>query len=106
MRKELVTLLCVLVFGAGFLLGRKFPARHYDKYGSGPLLVNSSTGKICNPLKSAQEAARNARDKSDAAIFGQQPAQKSDTPLPPITPFSTVSELTDPITYVPLCGEE
>jgi hypothetical protein len=84
----------MLVLAAGFLVGRKFPGRHYDKYGSGPLLVNSSTGKICNPLKSAQEAARNAGAKSDAAFFGQQPAPKPD------------AELIDPITYVPSCGEE
>ena len=107
MRKELVTLLCVLVFAAGFFLGRAFPPRHYDRYGNGPLLVNSSTGKICNPFKSTQESARNAGAKSDAAFFGQpQTATKPDVPLAPITPLPTVSELTDPTTYVPSCGEE
>jgi len=105
MRKEIAALLCVLVFAAGFFIGHEFPARHYDKYGSGPLLVDSSTGKICNPLKLAQEAARKAGDKSDAAFFGQQPASKPDA-LPPITPFPAVSEFADPIRYVPSCGEE
>ncbi len=90
-RKELVVVLLVLVFVAGFFLGRAFPGRHYDKYGNGPLLVNTSTGKVCNPLKPFQQAARD-----------------SDSPFKDLGghPVPTVSELKDLNTYVPSCGEE
>ena len=88
-RKELVIILLVLVFAAGFLLGRKFLARHYEKYGNGPFFVNTSTGKVCNPLKSFQQEARDSPIKD---LGGRS--------LP------TTSELSDPNTYVPACGEE
>lgn len=38
------------VFVGGFLAGRRFPAHHYERLGSGPYLFDTATGRACNPL--------------------------------------------------------
>ena len=45
----LATGLSVVAFAGGFLTGRMFPTHHYEKFGSGPYVLDSSTGKICDP---------------------------------------------------------
>jgi hypothetical protein len=37
-------------FGSGLLIGRQFPAHHYERFGSSSYLFEVSTGKLCNPL--------------------------------------------------------
>ncbi|MGA8012894.1 MAG: hypothetical protein WB949_10750, partial [Candidatus Acidiferrales bacterium] len=41
----------VLVFASGFWVGRRFPAHHYTAFSMGefPLLIDSTTGKVCVP---------------------------------------------------------
>lgn len=39
-------------FGAGLLIGRQFPARHYEKLNqSTSYLFDVNTGQICNPVQ-------------------------------------------------------
>jgi hypothetical protein len=38
-------------FGSGFLAGRAFPAHHYQRFGETQYLLDSSTGRVCDPLK-------------------------------------------------------
>lgn len=42
------TVLSVVLFGAGFLIGRQFPEHHYERFGKGPFLYDSSSGRICS----------------------------------------------------------
>ncbi len=46
-------------FGSGLLVGRQFPAHHYERFGNSTYLLDSATGKVCDlgPLPAAQEAA-------------------------------------------------
>jgi hypothetical protein len=59
----------ILVFGAGILIGRQFPAHHYEKLPESPYLMDTTSGKICTlngrdpfnePPKSADEMPKNA----------------------------------------------
>jgi hypothetical protein len=43
-------LCAVLLFGSGILLGRQFPAHHFEKLPQSTYLLDSSTGHICDLL--------------------------------------------------------
>ena len=48
MKKEIALTLIAVALAGGFLLGRQFPAHHYEHIGEyGPLFLDSATGKIC-----------------------------------------------------------
>ena len=40
----------IVSFGAGLLLGRQFPAHHYEKFGVSRMLLDTTTGMVCDPL--------------------------------------------------------
>ena len=40
--------LLIGIFVAGFFLGRAFPAHHYERFGNGPFLLDTSTGTVCD----------------------------------------------------------
>ena len=42
---------CIVGFGSGLLVGRQFPAHHFERFGNSSYLLDTSTGKICDPLK-------------------------------------------------------
>jgi hypothetical protein len=35
-------------FGSGLLIGRQFPAHHYERFGETRYLLDSTTGKVCD----------------------------------------------------------
>jgi hypothetical protein len=37
-------------FGVGVMAGRQFPAHHFERFGASRYLLDSATGKICDPL--------------------------------------------------------
>lgn len=41
------TLSGAIVFGAGLLVGRQFPAHHYEELGATSKLFDSTTGHVC-----------------------------------------------------------
>ena len=41
------TLSGAILFGAGLLVGRQFPAHRYEHLGNGPYLYDSATGRVC-----------------------------------------------------------
>lgn len=42
------TLAGIWLFGAGLLIGRAFPAHHYERFGNYTYLFDASTGRICD----------------------------------------------------------
>jgi hypothetical protein len=42
---------CIVGLGFGLLIGRHFPAHGYQKYGETRYLLDSATGKLCDPFK-------------------------------------------------------
>jgi hypothetical protein len=53
MKKELVLALSVVTLTAGaigFLLGRRFPAHHYEAWQTSKLFYDTATGKVCDPF--------------------------------------------------------
>jgi hypothetical protein len=58
MKKEIILTVVVFLVAAsgGFLLGRKFPVHNYQPWRGG-LLYDTTTGGVCSPLKTNQEAA-------------------------------------------------
>jgi hypothetical protein len=46
MRKEITLALIALALAGGFLLGRQFPAHHYEHLG-GAIFLDNATGTIC-----------------------------------------------------------
>jgi hypothetical protein len=50
MRKAIVALPVAIAFLFGFFVGRRFPPHHYVRYERGGLLVDTATGKLCDPI--------------------------------------------------------
>ena len=42
------TLASAILLGSGFLVGRQFPAHHFEHLGNRPYLYDSSTGHVCS----------------------------------------------------------
>ena len=40
--------LLIVALVIGFFLGRAFPAHHYERFGNGPFLLDTSTGTVCD----------------------------------------------------------
>jgi hypothetical protein len=49
-------------FGSGLLVGRQFPAHHFERFGSSSYLLESTTGTLCNPFKNRNESANRIDD--------------------------------------------
>jgi len=79
-------------FGSGLLVGRQFPAHHFERFGNSSYLLDPSTGKVCNPFKDPKSAG--TVDLSD--IWGS----KSATP----NPIDDAVKLGQP-DYPPACGK-
>ena len=78
-------------FGCGFLTGRHFPIRHYEKFGATSYLLDPSTGKVCDPIFKA----------TAPSVYEQQGVAPGSFPAPP--PGFTIVPIKD--TYPPSCGE-
>jgi hypothetical protein len=54
-------------FGSGLLVGRQFPAHHYERFGETLYLFDPTTGKVCNPFKDPKDpfAAYGGHETSD-----------------------------------------
>jgi hypothetical protein len=42
---------CIVGLGSGLIVGRQFPAHHFERFGNSSYLLDTSTGKICDLLK-------------------------------------------------------
>ena len=51
-----------LGFGSGLLIGRQLPAHRFERFGESWYVLDSTTGKVCNPLK---DPNANPTDLSD-----------------------------------------
>jgi hypothetical protein len=49
MRKEIALALVVVALVGGFLLGRQFPAHHYQQFGTSRWAMDTATGRVCDP---------------------------------------------------------
>ena len=50
----IASMVAVLLFGSGFLVGREFPVHHYERFGNGFLLYDTSTGRVCTTARCAE----------------------------------------------------
>ncbi len=53
----LISIAFVVVFGSGLLVGRQFPAHHYERYGNSNYLLDSTTGRVCKPITGSETKA-------------------------------------------------
>lgn len=82
---------CAVCFGSGLLVGREFPARHYERFGNTSYLLNTSTGKVCDPMFKA----------TAPSVYEQQGVAPGSFPAPP--PGFTIVPIKN--TYPPSCSE-
>jgi len=47
LKNAIVSLACVVLFGTGLLIGRQFPAHHFERFGASNYLFDASSGHIC-----------------------------------------------------------
>ncbi len=104
MKREIALAAVTFVVAAsgGFLLGRSFPAHHYEPWKNSNLLYDTATGKVCNPLKSSQQAAARAKLGGHADAPDLSEDQK-----PTGNPFYDIAagvDATDPNAYIPSCN--
>jgi hypothetical protein len=77
-------------FGCGVLAGRLFPVHHFERYGESRYLVDSATGKVCDPMRDPKANAL------DEALTTPQANSKSD-------PFAAY--VVQPVFTPPACGK-
>jgi hypothetical protein len=41
----------VIGFGSGLLVGRQYPAHHFERMGESWYVLDTTTGKVCSPFK-------------------------------------------------------
>jgi len=84
-----------LGFGSGLLVGRQFPAHRFERFGESWYVLDTTTGRVCNPLKDPNAPA-NIFDQG-----GSSPQPKSGAP--------DLSDLFPPnkstSNYPPPCGK-
>jgi len=64
---------CIVGFGSGLLVGRQFPAHHFERFGNSSYLLDTSSGKICDPLK-VTDISKNSLDDYLASKPSDPPA--------------------------------
>lgn len=85
----IVLLACGVGFGSGLLLGRRFPSRNFQKFGESRFVLDSTTGKVCDPFKDPKESSNifdHAFDHTDTVPKNPVDQSLSDiwkTPYPP-----------------------
>lgn len=47
----IIVTVCAAGFGSGLLVGRQFPAHRFERFGESWYVLDTTTGKVCNPLK-------------------------------------------------------
>jgi hypothetical protein len=74
---------CGAVFGAGLLVGRQFPAHHFERFGDSYLL-DSATGKVCvlAAFDNPKDAA-NSSQHSDFADWANKRVAELNPSYPP-----------------------
>ncbi|MGA8216720.1 MAG: hypothetical protein WB799_24255, partial [Candidatus Sulfotelmatobacter sp.] len=82
MREKIAFSLIPVALVAGFFVGRLFPAHHYEPWKQTILLFDTATGRLCNPLKAAWQAAARAKANSP--------------PVPVETPSTSQKEASNP----------
>jgi hypothetical protein len=53
---SLLLVICAAGFGAGLLVGRHFPAHRFERFGNSRYVLETATGKICDPFKNPNES--------------------------------------------------
>lgn len=71
------TLACSIGFGGGLLVGRRFPARQFEKFGNSTYLLDTTTGKVCDPFKDPNEST----NPLDQAFHPQAEAKSQPDPF-------------------------
>lgn len=61
---------------AGFFVGRQLPVHHYQRFGEGPLLFDTATGKVCtifrpDPSKNPFDVTGTEQNKGVYPVCGQ-----------------------------------
>lgn len=101
---------CIVGFGVGLLIGRQFPAHGYQKYGETRYMLDSATGKLCDPFKDPKETGNpfdHAFDPNTPKDANGFPVAK-DAPSSSADPFAAYGghEIKPPASnYPPACGK-
>jgi hypothetical protein len=60
----IIAIVCMAGFGSGVLVGRQFPAHHFEKMENSHYLYDTSTGHVCDFWPAKTEAS-GANEQSD-----------------------------------------
>jgi hypothetical protein len=83
----------LLGFGGGVLTGRLFPTHHFERYGESRYLLDSATGRVCDPMRNPNA------NPLDEALKTPQADSKDD-------PFAAYGgHLVQPTFTPPACGK-
>src|ERR1700691_3579661 len=83
-----------IVFGSGCLVGRQFPAHHFERMGESWYVLDTTTGKVCSPFRdpNADPFAKYAVDTTTGKPVG--PTDANGFPL-----------VQSASSYPPACGK-
>jgi hypothetical protein len=91
----IVVLACASGFGSGLLVGRKFPAHTFQKFGETKYVFDPITGNVCDPFRDPKESANpfdhlldpsakpQTDSKSQPNLFDQGLSPSQGSNLPP-----------------------
>ncbi len=104
MKYALVTLAGLGLAVSGFMVGRAHPAHHYQgsgkRYHAVDLQVDANTGKLCNPLLTAEEKASAANAALDQKVPATNAALDLSAGVVPEVQHARAED------YIPACGAE
>lgn len=82
MKSALLGLVALVVFSLGFLLGRQFPAHHFQVLSaeSPSLLLDSTTGRVCDIRSPQVKGAKNSADSAALEVMGAKAVTPSGFP--------------------------
>jgi hypothetical protein len=96
----IVAIACGMGFGSGLLIGRKFPAHTFQRFGDTRYLFDAATGKVCDPFKDPK-----ASTNPFAHLTDQNGPSSAESPADPSSDPYAKYIVKPPSNYPPPCGK-
>jgi hypothetical protein len=85
-RLAILAAMTVLAFSGGLLVGRQYPAHHYERFGASALLLDTSSGRVCDPFLKSQPSVKAADPQSSDPWEAAAAKLEKESPTPPCKP--------------------
>ena len=98
---------CIVGFGFGLFIGRHYPAHGFQKFGESRFVLDSATGRVCDPFKDTKASTNIFDQGSTGAKDANGFPIVKDAPSSSVDPFAAYGghEIKPASNYPPACGK-